>query len=129
MILAYLKKALTLRHRAGRVKQIFSRQNTSVSMVLARPKGVVKSVMTRMPLAQLLRTSGCAFDTARAVFSGHGTDNRWTKAVYLVFTPLALRLNSDDSINAAGPVTEQEIALITPLIHRNRRANSCGIRL
>ncbi|MGJ8690053.1 MAG: 50S ribosomal protein L3 N(5)-glutamine methyltransferase [Gammaproteobacteria bacterium] len=74
------------------------------------------SVTTRMTLAQLLEQVTVQFDAAE-LFYGHGTDNPWDEAVYLIFTALGIAFDSDDSI-MSRPVSEQEIALVTPLIHR-----------
>jgi len=54
---------------------------------------------------------------AADLFYGHGTDNSWDEAVYLVFSALGLSFDEDDSI-MSRPVTRGELERIQALAKR-----------
>ncbi|MDO8271799.1 MAG: 50S ribosomal protein L3 N(5)-glutamine methyltransferase [Gammaproteobacteria bacterium] len=69
-----------------------------------------------MVLADCLDELSQQFEAAD-LFYGHGTDNAWDEAVYLVFSALGLSFDEDDSI-MSRPVTRGELERIQALAKR-----------
>lgn len=69
---------------------------------------------TPMPLARLLEQVSAQFDVAQ-LFYGHGTDNSWDEAVYLVFSALRISFDADDSV-MQRLISEYELAVIAALV-------------
>lgn len=69
-----------------------------------------------MTLVDCLEKLSQQFEEAD-LFYGHGTDNSWDEAVYLVFCALGLSFEEDDTI-MSRPVTQKEVSLIESLARR-----------
>ena len=74
------------------------------------------SFNTEVPLAQLLEQLSQQFAEAE-LFYGHGTDNPWDEAVYLVFSALGISFDEDDSI-MQRLVYSDECARLAPLVQQ-----------
>ncbi len=78
------------------------------------------SFNTEVPLAQLLEQLCQQFEEAQ-LFYGHGTDNPWDEAVYLVFSVLGISFDADDSI-MQRVVSSEELARLSPLLRQRIEA-------
>lgn len=67
-------------------------------------------------LREYIESAASQFEDAQ-IFYGHGTDNAWDEAVYLVFSGLGLSYQEDDSI-MSHVLTDPELTLLDELVAR-----------